>query len=82
VGHIVSSEGIATDPDKTNRVLQWPTPTSQEDVRNFLGFVRYYRKFIKDFSKIAKPLTQLMPIPTDSKKAAKKRASRTGKGIF
>jgi hypothetical protein len=57
VGHIVSSEGIATYPDKTNKVLQWPTRTSPEDFRKFLGFVGYYRKLMKDFGKIAQPLT-------------------------
>jgi hypothetical protein len=57
VGHIVSAAGVEIDPDKTEKVTTWPTPTSPEDVRRFLGFVRYYRRFIKN----------LMPIPTGTK---------------
>lgn len=68
VGHIVSKKGIETDPEKTERVRNWPTPKTPEDVRRFLGFIGYYRRFIKNFSKIAKPLTALMPIPNDKKK--------------
>lgn len=70
VGHIVSKQGIETDPDKTNKVLNWPTPSTPEKVRRFLGFVGYYRKFIKNFSKITRPLSELMPIPTESKRAS------------
>lgn len=73
VGHIVSNQGIETDPEKTNKVLNWPIPTTPEEVRKFLGFVGYYRKFIRNFSKIARPLSELMPIPTDSKRSSKKR---------
>ena len=70
VGHIVSEAGIEIDPDKTERVVNWPKPTSPEDVRRFLGFVGYYRRFIQDFSKISRPLTDL--IPTPNKKSKKK----------
>ena len=74
VGHIVSKKGIETDPDKTDKVLHWPIPKTPEEVRKFLGFVGYYRKFIKNFSKIARPLSELMPIPKDSKKSSKKKS--------
>ena len=53
IGHVVSEEGVEIDPSKTEKVVNWPTPTSPEDVRRFLGFVGYYRRFIKDFSKIS-----------------------------
>ena len=66
VGHIVSAAEVEIDPDKTEKVT-WPTPTSPEDVRRFLGFVRYYRRFIKSLSDISRPLTDLMPIPTGIK---------------
>ena len=55
-GHIVSSDGVGTDPDKTSCVEEWPIPTTVKQFQSFLGFVGYYRRFIKGFSKIAKPL--------------------------
>ncbi|CAG2249051.1 unnamed protein product [Mytilus edulis] len=59
LGHIVSSEGIATDPDKIACVKTWPLPKSMTDVRSFLGTCSYYRKFIKSFAEIARPLHKL-----------------------
>ena len=56
LGHIVSKEGIAADPEKTATVKTWPTPTSTKEVQQFLGLANYYRRFIKDFAQIAKPL--------------------------
>jgi transposase InsO family protein len=75
VGHIVSGEGVEPDPEKIERVRSWPTPTTPEDVRRFLGFVGYYRRFVKDFSKIARPLTDLMPSPKKTSKS--KKSSKT-----
>ena len=59
LGHIVSSEGISTDPAKTDKVRNWPCPTNVKEVQQFLGFSNYYRKFIKNFATIAKPLYQI-----------------------
>ncbi len=59
LGHIVSADGIQTDTQKTERVSTWPTPTSQKEVQQFLGLASYYRRFVKDFAAIAKPLYQL-----------------------
>ncbi len=59
LGHIVSADGIQTDTQKTERVSIWPTPTSQKEVQQFLGLASYYRRFVKDFAAIAKPLYQL-----------------------
>ena len=56
LGHVVSAEGVSTDPKKVEIVKQWPTPATVTHVRSFLGFVNYYRRFIKDFAKLAKPL--------------------------
>ena len=75
IGHIISENGVEADPDKISKVVEWPRPKSPEEVRQFLGFVGYYRKFIRDFAKIARPLTNLMP-PTHTKskrKTAKKQ---------
>lgn len=73
LGHVVSAEGVATDPKKLEAVKNWPIPFTVYDVRSFLGFIGYYRKFIKDFSKIAKPLrTLLQGLESQGKKTAKK----------
>jgi len=75
VGHQVSSEGIAPDPDKIACIRDWPTLKTPEDVRRFLGFAGYYRKFVKDFAKIAAPLSSLMPAPMKKKRGKKKTES-------
>ena len=67
VGHVVSEHGIEPDPDKIEKVKSWPTPTTPEEVRRFIGFVGYYRRFVKDFSRIARPLTNLIPVTTKKK---------------
>ena len=60
MGHVVGQEGVATDPDKIKAVTEWPRPTTVTEVRSFLGFVSYYRRFIPNFSKVAKPLNTLL----------------------
>ena len=59
LGHIVSDRGIATDPSKTAKVAQWPVPTTVKEVQQFLGLANYYRRFVKDFATIARPLHRL-----------------------
>ncbi|XP_041837251.1 uncharacterized protein LOC121637270 [Melanotaenia boesemani] len=59
VGHIVSAAGIATDPDKIKAVANWQPPTDLKSLQSFLGFCGYYRKFIKNYSAIVRPLTDL-----------------------
>ena len=60
LGHVVSKEGVSTDPDKIKSVTEWPQPTTVTEVWSFLGFVSYYRRFIPNFSKIAKPPNKLL----------------------
>lgn len=60
LGHIVTCEGVKPNPDKINIIRKWPIPKNEKELRGFLGILGYYRKFIKDFAKIAKPLTQVL----------------------
>ena len=60
LGHQVSAKGIATSPHKIEAVQQWPTPRNLRELRGFLGFVNYYRKFVPHFSERSAPLTQLL----------------------
>ncbi|GJU01092.1 putative reverse transcriptase domain-containing protein [Tanacetum coccineum] len=59
LGHVIDSQGIHVDPAKIEAVKNWASPTTPTEVRQFLGLVGYYQRFIKDFSKIAKSLTEL-----------------------
>jgi hypothetical protein len=60
LGHTISSEGISVDPTKDQEVMDWKPPTSIHQIRSFLGLAGYYRRFIPDFSKIAKLMTELL----------------------
>jgi hypothetical protein len=51
---------IYVDPSKVQDVLSWNAPTSVVDIQSFLGLARYYRRFIEGFSKITKPITELL----------------------
>ena len=59
LGHIVSARGVATDHTKTEKVATWPEPKTLAEVQGFLGLASYYRRFIKNFAAIAKPLHRL-----------------------
>ena len=66
----MSKEGIRTDPKKIEAILQWPVPITVTNVQSFLGLTNYYRRFLKGYAKIARPLTNLISGENADKKKA------------
>ena len=60
LGHIISSQGIEVDKAKVELIVKLPSPTTIKGVRQFLGHAGFYRRFIKDFSKVARLLCELL----------------------
>lgn len=65
LGHTVSEDGVRPNSEKIETIKNWPLPRCEKDVRQFLGMLGYYRRFIKDFAKIVKPLTALLRKETE-----------------
>ena len=59
LGHVVTSDGVAADPAKVEKASTWPIPTTVKEVQQFLGFAGYYRRFVKHFADVARPLHRL-----------------------
>lgn len=60
LGHVITQEGIKPDPEKISKILDWKLPTNQKEIKQFLGLSGYYRRFIKDYAKIVKPMTKFL----------------------
>jgi hypothetical protein len=60
LGHFITKEGVFTDPSNISAISVWPLPTNLKQLRGFLGLAGYYRRFVKNFGKIAQPLTDML----------------------
>ena len=76
LGHIISEQGVATDPEKTSAISTWPTPTKISELRTFLGTAGFYRRFIQDYSKIAQPLNTLLEGHGTTQSKSKSKSKR------
>ena len=68
LGYIVSTEGVRMDPARVATIADWPAPTSFRGVQQFLGFANFYRRFVRDYSKISAPLSDLLKGGKEGKK--------------
>ena len=73
MGHVVSKDDVSTDPAKISAVSEWRRPTNVTELRSFLGFASYYRRFVEGFAKLAAPLHRLVAEVSGTRK---KRGSR------
>jgi len=60
LGHVITASGVKPNPDKIKAVINYPIPKTQKEIKQFLGLIGYYRRFIRDFAKLTKPLTQCL----------------------
>jgi hypothetical protein len=74
LGHVISEGGVAMDAEKVAAVAAWPQPRSARGLQGFLGLAGYYRKFIREFSLIAAPLTLSPGTTTLRRRSRRSRA--------
>ena len=60
LGHVISSQGVITDPKKIEVIMNWPQPATLKQLRGFLGLTGYYKRFVMNYGKITKPLTDML----------------------
>uniref|UniRef100_A0A8P4KLL6 Gypsy retrotransposon integrase-like protein 1 n=1 Tax=Dicentrarchus labrax TaxID=13489 RepID=A0A8P4KLL6_DICLA len=78
LGHVISADGVSTDPGKIDVVANWPIPTTASELRSFLGFASYYRRFVEGFAQLAAPLHRVVAEcgGTKTNKKTEQRLSR------
>ena len=81
LGHVVSEHGVETDPDKIKALTDWPVPHNIKTLRSFLGFTGYYRRFVKDYAKLVKPLNDLLIGHPTNKQALQNQKKKKKKSI-
>ena len=82
LGHVVSPEGIRTDPEKTKSIRSWPVPTNVKEVRAFISFIGYYPRFIRNYARIARQLNDLLIGQCTSGKTKRGKCSKQKKIPF
>ena len=78
LGHIISEEGISASDKKIKAVRDWPTPKNRDDLRRFLGFAGYMRKFVKNYARIVEPLNELLKGEPLRKRDRRKAKAKSG----
>lgn len=78
LGHVISNQGVATDPAKIEAVVDWPRPVNVTELRSFLGFASYYRRFVEGFAKLAAPLHRLVGGTKSKMRSNSKQAFQEG----